>query len=797
LAIGASPVSVDALDKTSLYGKDPNLTKVSAHLLQARELLREGASSLDVQQQVPVLRATEDLFEVEIRFRELDAEIADQVRQIGVQVVSVWQQFQVIDALIDLELLDEVAAMPSVAVIQPQYGAQLLTGSVDNQADVSIKSNQARSNYGVDGSGLTVGVLSDTFHRVIGGSLSGSGCAQVLTGSSPQTSGDLPTPVYVIDPGPGSGIDEGAGMAELIHDLAPGADLMFHSGFNSVSDFAQGITDLRNCGADVIVDDIIYFAEPMFQDGPIAQAAQASVDAGVPYYSSAGNQATRGVDEMFVDANPAVDDMAWPPTADDLHDFGSGNPFASITLNPGCGVRAVLQWNEPFDAPLGVGATSDLDLMFYPSESAGSSVFAYSASQQGCGAGTPPGGDPLELIAYVNESGSSLTGYLAVSHYCGNQDDLHFRIATYGINCSLGGTGLTFESGIFDQSQVYGHAAAAGAEAVAAVFYGEIDSGGTLDPPSSQIDVEPFSSLGGNIPFYFDGSGDPLPGAPQTRFKPEISAPDGTNTTFFGSDIGYDADSHPNFFGTSAAAPHAAAVAALALDGDPTLTPAGLRTLLASTATDIESAGVDFLSGAGLIDAEAAVDEATDILNLNPLSHDYGSVSVGGSGSRDFTLTNTNLGSAAVTVSNMTLSDTTNYTLDVNGGGDPCGSTAPVIASGDSCTVSVDFGPTTTGSLNATFSVYSDEPTLMASLSGVGTDVSCVGPVDLVLTGETWSTTQVYEACNSITAGPSFTITATGDVTFKARNLIELRNGFSAQAGATFTADLDPTAGAP
>ena len=55
LAIGASPVSVDALDKTSLYGKDPNLTKVSAHLLQARELLREGASSLDVQQQVPVL----------------------------------------------------------------------------------------------------------------------------------------------------------------------------------------------------------------------------------------------------------------------------------------------------------------------------------------------------------------------------------------------------------------------------------------------------------------------------------------------------------------------------------------------------------------------------------------------------------------------------------------------------------------------------------------------------------------------------------------------------------------------
>jgi len=109
----------------------------------------------------------------------------------------------------------------------------------------------------------------------------------------------------------------------------------------------------------------------------------------------------------------------------------------------------------------------------------------------------------------------------------------------------------------------------------------------------------------------------------------------------------------------------------------------------------------------------------------------------------------------------------------------------------------VDFGPTTTGSLGATFSVFSDEPTLTASLTGDGADVTCAGDLDLVLTGETWTTTKVYEACNSITAGPSFTITATGDVTFKARNLIVLRNGFSAQAGATFTADLDPTAGAP
>jgi subtilisin family serine protease len=115
----------------------------------------------------------------------------------------------------------------------------------------------------------------------------------------------------------------------------------------------------------------------------------------------------------------------------------------------------------------------------------------------------------------------------------------------------------------------------------------------------SQVDVESFSSLGGDLPFYFDDSGNPLAGAPVTRFKPQIAAPDGTNTSFFGTDIGYDADTDPNFFGTSAAAPHAAAVAALMLEHTPSLEPMGVRQVLAASATDIESAGVDDLSGDG------------------------------------------------------------------------------------------------------------------------------------------------------------------------------------------------------
>src|SRR3712207_8995845 len=38
--------------------------------------------------------------------------------------------------------------------------------------------------------------------------------------------------------------------------------------------FAKGILDLQKAGCNIITDDIAYFAEPMFQDGIIAQAVR-------------------------------------------------------------------------------------------------------------------------------------------------------------------------------------------------------------------------------------------------------------------------------------------------------------------------------------------------------------------------------------------------------------------------------------------------------------------------------------------------------------------------------------------
>jgi subtilisin family serine protease len=79
--------------------------------------------------------------------------------------------------------------------------------------------------------------------------------------------------------------------------------------------------------------------------------------------------------------------------------------------------------------------------------------------------------------------------------------------------------------------------------------------------------------------------------------KPEIVAPDDVTTTVPG---------FSNFFGTSAAAPHAAGVAALLLQGKPILTPGKLYRILENTAIDMGSPGFDNNSGFGLIQADVA-----------------------------------------------------------------------------------------------------------------------------------------------------------------------------------------------
>ena len=632
--------------KVAVNPGQSHLTKASSHLLRAREAALEGMSPAALSAAEPSLRLRDGRPEVEIKLSTVTPELVEALAGAGLEVDSSHPEYGLVYGRLDPTRLAAITALPEVRVVRqkPRAGRR----SAYNQADRVMNGDDVRSSPGANGNGVTIGILSDSFQSggLNGGSVSagscacstpGSTCTTVATGMTNQTLNDLPASVAILDdctagaPNCSSLSDEGAALGENIFDVAPGANQMFHSAFNSPADFASGITELVNCGADIIVDDVFWTNQPFFQDGVIAAAAQDAVDAGVHFFSAAGNDATFGIQDFYSDSDP-IDNMKMVPDGKDFHDFGAGDRFAEITVPAGCDLFSNLQWAEPFG-----GAVTDMDLYLLDTATdpesvmPSSNILASSTTRQGCGTvPVTPNGDPDESLAYNNTGSSANTVFLAIDQYCSPSPETspELRIINISFNCSSTSQfwdfedGETGESSIFVDPQIFGHPAAKGVNAVGAIFFIEMEGApgflpGQIDGPSNEFNVEAFSSKGGDLPFYFDKNGTPLPSV-EMRHKPEIVAPDGGDTTFFGSDFNPDSvepGDDPNFFGTSSSAPNAAAVAALLEEiTNKNLTPKAMKELLKQTAVDVETPGMDDLSGHGSVDALKSAGGVDDTL---------------------------------------------------------------------------------------------------------------------------------------------------------------------------------------
>jgi len=427
-----------------------------------------------------------------------------------------------------------MAALVNLQFARPAY-ATTNVGRVTSQGDQAMRADVARARFVVDGTGVTVGVLSDSFNCL------GGAAADVA-------SGDL-SPVTVIqeDPGCSSGTDEGRAMLQLVHDVAPGARLAFATADTGLAGLASNILALQAAGAGVIVDDIVYFAEPMFQDGIIAQAVDMVQRKGAPYFSSAANNARQSYESSFR-AGPLFADGAFPSATCAPHFFGGTahnfdpgpgvDVFQRITVPAGTEFSISFQWDSPFASvcPGCPGSPNDLDI--YVFDDPPTTVLAGSTD-------TNIGGDAVEVFRIFNPPGSAVTVFnIMIIKFTGPNPQL-IKYVRFGAG------NVTINEFDTRSSTLFGHANAAGAEAVGAASYRNTPQFG-VSPPL----LEPFSSAGPTL-ILFDTAGNRL-AIPQIRLKLQIVAPDGANTTFFGRDV--ELDGFPNFFGTSAAAPHAAAV---------------------------------------------------------------------------------------------------------------------------------------------------------------------------------------------------------------------------------------------
>src|SRR5207248_3669647 len=125
-----------------------------------------------------------------------------------------------------LNLPNQAHFSAATPVLKPKTSV----GSVTTEGDAVIQADAFRQRTGLDGTGVKVGVISDSVNEFQGG----------LADSI--ATGDLPPNVQVLqdDPG-GSGTDEGRAMLEIIHDIAPGAGLAFHTASPDPTNFASGI----------------------------------------------------------------------------------------------------------------------------------------------------------------------------------------------------------------------------------------------------------------------------------------------------------------------------------------------------------------------------------------------------------------------------------------------------------------------------------------------------------------------------------------------------------------------------
>ena len=452
-------------------------------------------------------------------------------------------------------------------------------GTVNSQGELSLHADTARTSFGVDGSGLKIGILSDSFDR---DATAATHMAQDIA------SGDLPASITLLQDDYAGGADEGRAMAQLVHDIAPGASILFATAAHGQAGFASNILALADAGAQIIVDDWYFLYEPMFQDGIIAQAIDEVVARGVTYFSSAGNNGRAGYESAFhAGGSGTINGINYT-----FHDFGTteaGVPSTLLKITQDADTTYIFQWaNAAASASPGVGAVTNLDFAGYSDPAATNELFHFTVDETG--------GDPINDLIF-NGAG---TFYLRIGLRSGPAP-VDLKIVPYNDAVTFGANTTNINIGTSR-----GHSAAAGNIAVGAADYRKTPAYG-VDPPT----IHGFSSAGPtNI--WVDAAGNIL-SAPQVRATPAITAPDGSDTTFFGFDTS-DPGTLPNFYGTSASAPAAAAVALLMLQARPTLNAADIRNLLQDSAIDMDDPatpgfdyGYDAASGAGLIQADLAV----------------------------------------------------------------------------------------------------------------------------------------------------------------------------------------------
>ena len=250
--------------------------------------------------------------QVYIRVSASGGDVSSELESLGVIVERRDESGTLIQARVPVKSLPQIAELENViAVTAPNYG-RVNVGSALTEGDALLDFDDLRASKGIDGSGVTLGVVSDGIFGLEDAMSLGDLPATALnrdgTGTLVSTSGGVIATSFRSDGDLEGGLSgaptgaEGTALLEIVHDIAPGAQLRF-ANFSTSLEFITAV-DFLAANSDVVVDDIGFLGKPYDQSSDVSANTAAELNKPTNpirgYYTSVGNQALRHYQETYV-----------------------------------------------------------------------------------------------------------------------------------------------------------------------------------------------------------------------------------------------------------------------------------------------------------------------------------------------------------------------------------------------------------------------------------------------------------------------------------------------------------------